>query len=320
MTTKLAQLENIKPGPAELLREVLEGLNAEQKRLPSKLFYDNYGSKLFEQICELDEYYLTRTEISVMEESVGEIAGCLGAECLLIELGSGSSYKIRLLLDHIDHPRGYIPIDISKEHLLESTRALAVDYPELEIVPLYADYTKTFSLPKQARHVTNKVFYYPGSTIGNFDPHEAREFLRRIGKIGDRQSGLLIGVDLQKEKQVLNDAYNDNKGVTAEFNLNILRNVNRELHTDFVVDNWEHLAFYNAEEGRIEMHLKSKLAQEVTIRGQRIKIEAGETVLTEYSYKYTPEGFKQLVDGIYEVERVWTDSDEMFSIQFLRAL
>ena len=319
MPENLLKVKKFEPETDDILSEILRGLTRPQKELPSKLFYDERGSLLFEQITNLDEYYLTRTEIGIMNDNIGHITETLGEECLLIELGSGSSKKIRLLLENLENASGYVPIDISEEHLLNSVKTLAGDYPGLRILPVYADYTKSFNLPAFDFHYANKVVYYPGSTIGNFGPDQAREFLKRISRIAGRGSGLLIGVDLVKDHQTLHDAYNDREGVTAEFNLNMLRRINREIGADFNLEDWEHHAFFNSEESRIEMHLESKSDQVVHVDGTELWVAKGESILTEYSHKYTLESFEEVVSDFYRVETVWTDPDELFSIQYLVA-
>ncbi|HEX3035237.1 MAG TPA: L-histidine N(alpha)-methyltransferase [Thermodesulfobacteriota bacterium] len=303
-----------------LLAEVLKGLQKPQKELPCKLFYDEKGSALFDEICELDEYYLTRTEISIMNKYIDEISTALGKKCLLIELGSGSSIKIRLMLDHLEEPAAYVPIDISAEHLMKSVATLAMDYPKLKIVPVHTDYTQPFSLPLFNFPYSRKVVYYPGSTIGNFTKEEARHFLKQVAKLAGRGSGLLIGVDLKKDKKTLEAAYNDKKGVTAEFNLNILERLNNELGADLKLANWRHRAIYNSGMGRIEMHLISRKNQHIRINGSEILFKRNESILTEYSYKYTIEEFRQLVRGVFRLEHVWTDDENKFSVQYLTVL
>ncbi len=319
MHNNLLKLKKFEPETEDILSEITEGLTRPQKALPSKLFYDKEGSSLFDQITNLEEYYLTRTEVAIIKDNIKQISDTLGQECLLIELGSGSSQKIRLLLENLNNPSGYVPIDISEEHLLNSVRTLAKDYPGLRIMPMYADYTKSFNLPPFNFPYSKKVVYYPGSTIGNFSPVEAYEFLRRISQIAGPESGLLIGVDLVKDKRILHKAYNDKSGVTADFNLNILRRINREIGSNFNLNEWEHNAFFNSEENRIEMHLESKSEQLIQINGTRVKVARGESILTEYSYKYTIEAFRELVSDFYKVETVWTDRNNLFSIQYLVA-
>ncbi len=320
MHKNLLKVKKFEPEIEDILDEVTEGFSKPQKELPCKLFYDKEGSALFDQICELEEYYPTRTETGIMEENINSICGILGKKCLLIELGSGSSVKIRLLLENLTYPAGYVPIDISEEHLVESVRILAGDYPDLRIMPVYADYTQHFSLPEFDFPYSRKVVYYPGSTIGNFPPDSARSFLKRTAEWAGKGSGLLIGVDLVKDTGMLERAYNDSNGITAEFNLNILRRLNREIGTDFDLDNWRHLAFYDSEINRIEMHLLSLVDQKARVNGTAFRFRKDETILTEYSYKYTIEGFKELASDSYTVERVWTDKENKFSLQYLTAI
>ncbi len=302
----------------EFLSDVLTGLSAAQKRLPSKYFYDEIGSQLFDEICALDEYYPTRTEMGIMEDHVEEIVRYIGPNALLIEYGSGSSLKTRVLLENLKDLAGYVPIDISKEHLLNSAQQLEHDFPHIEILPVHADYTEEIILPKPAATVFKKVVYFPGSTIGNFTPEESVAFLERVKKISDEGGGLLIGVDLKKNKQVLEAAYNDAKGVTAAFNINLLARINKELSADFDLGAFEHKSIFNTEEGRIEMHLVSKAAQNVTIASNTFKFEAGETIHTENSYKYSLVEFAAVGKKAgLTVQCVWTDPDGLFSVQFL---
>lgn len=303
-----------------LLTEVLEGLSKPQKTLPSKLFYDERGSQLFDEICELDEYYLTRTEMQIMQDNIEDIVSRIGDKCVLVELGSGSSVKIRFLINHLHDLVAYIPVDISEDHLIKSVANLKADHPDLVVYPLVADYTSWFTLPEIKDYYRTIDAYYPGSTIGNFTPGEARKFLKRIASICGSRGGLLIGVDLKKDKEILDAAYNDKKGVTAEFNLNMLNHINNKLKADFDLNNFSHYAFYNEQQGRIEMHLVSEEDQCVSINSNKIYLQAKETILTEYSYKYSLDDFAEIVKEIYEVEKVWMDNNQLFSIQFLRAL
>jgi len=320
MKANLSRLKKFEPEKEALMEEILEGLSKTQKELPSKLFYDKKGSSLFDEICNLEEYYLTRTETSIMTDNIDEICSVLGDNCVLIELGSGSSKKIRLLLSGLKTPAGYVPIDISEEHLLNSVRILAGDFPNLRIYPVYADYTQPFSLPAIKSTPSKQVVYYPGSTIGNFEPDYASEFLNRIGKELEIGDGLLIGIDLKKDKRTIEAAYNDKKGITAEFNLNILERLNRELGTNFDLDNWAHSAFYNKEHGRIEMHLRSLREQKVRVNGSSITQLKDETILTEYSYKYSIEDFKQLISDSFNLEKIWTDRENKFGILYFEVI
>jgi L-histidine Nalpha-methyltransferase len=308
-------IENV---DSEIFQEVLDGLKQPQKSLPSKLFYDERGSKLFDEICELDEYYLTRTEMQIMIDNYEEISSLLGEGTLLVELGSGSSVKIRLLLEHIPGLAGYVPIDISATHLYASSEALKQEYPNLDIYPLAADYTQSLELPEIDKSFDHVAAYYPGSTIGNFTPEEAKKFLGIIAKICGKNGGFVIGVDLKKDKMILENAYNDKSGITAEFNLNILTRINNDLGSDFNVSNFKHDAFYNDDKGRIEMHLVSTTVQKVHLNGSVINFEKGEDIITEYSYKYTLKEFAELVSDFFEVRKVWTDKNNFFSIQYLR--
>jgi dimethylhistidine N-methyltransferase len=299
--------------------DVLQGLQAKHKTLPSKYFYDDLGSQLFEQICTQDEYYLTRTELSIMQEQVREMAALLGPRCLLIEYGSGSSIKTRLLLDALLDPAGYVPIDISKGQLLGSVAALTLAYPDLEVLPVCADYTSAFELPIPKKPFARKVAYFPGSTIGNFERDAAQSFLRQVATVCQGGS-LLIGVDLQKDCTILHRAYNDGQGVTAQFNKHLLERINRELRANFQVQHFEHYAFYNPAQGRIEMHLVSLRDQTLQIGQEDISFRRGESIWTESSYKYALGEFACLADGAgFTVERVWTDSRALFSVQYLTA-
>lgn len=315
---RLHPLIDYHPETASIRDEVLDGLQQTPKQLPSKLFYDATGSRLFDQICALPEYYPTRTEMGIMRRYIGAMAVRIGARAMLVEYGSGSSRKTRILLDRLDDLAGYVPIDISKAHLLQSAEALAEAYPELPIVPLCADYTTTFELPDLGAERT--TVYFPGSTIGNFKPGPAQDFLRRIAAIEGAGGGLLIGVDLQKDVATLEAAYNDAQGVTAAFNKNVLARINRELDGTFDLDQFQHRAFYNADPGRIEMHLVSLADQRVVVDGVALTFDAGETICTEYSYKYTLDGFAELAQQAgFEVAEVWTDADDLFSVQYLVA-
>ncbi len=300
------------------LQEALAGLQSVPKTLPCKYFYDQRGSQLFDQICDLPEYYPTRTEAGIMADNIAEMAAVFGPDCLLIEYGSGSSTKTRILLDHLPHLAGYVPMDISREHLHQTAEYLASAYPYLEILPLCADYTVPFELPEASRPAQSRVVYFPGSTIGNFHRLEAAAFLGRIAEVCGPGGGLLIGVDLRKSPQILEPAYNDAQGVTAEFNLNLLRRMNTELGADFELENFAHLAFYEEEIGRIEMHLRSVRAQTVHLGGAAISFSKDETIWTECSYKYGLSEFAAVAASAgFEVRQVWTDPDRKFSIQFL---
>ncbi len=311
------EIKTILTDKYEMLSDVLEGLSKEQKEISCKYFYDEKGSLLFDEICELDEYYPTRTELKIMQENINEITYGLGKNILLVELGSGSSIKTRLLLEHLSSPAAYIPIDISSEHLLKTADRLKADFPGIDIYPLVADYNKHFSLPVIAKEFSRIVVYFPGSTIGNSTPLQAKYFMERIAKITRNSGALLIGVDLKKDKKILEAAYNDCKGVTAKFNLNILERLNRDINTDFDISKFEHLAFYNEQEGRVEIHLKSLQKQNVKIDGITMTFDKSDDILTEYSYKYTLKEFEDLVCGNFIVKNVWLDENKLFSVQLL---
>lgn len=296
---------------------MLQGLQKPRKELPSKYFYNERGSRLFEQICLLDEYYITRTELHIMQERVQEMASLLGPNCLLIEYGSGSSAKIRMLLNALETPVGYVPIDISKELLAQAVTALASAYPGLEVLPVCADYTSAFEIPVPARRVDRRIVYYPGSTFGNFDPEVGKKFLKQIATVC-QGGGLLIGLDLKKDATLLHHAYNDRQGVTEQFNKNLLVRINQELGGNFQLDQFEHYAFFNPTEGRIEMHLVSLKHQTVRIGEVEIFFALGESIWTENSYKFTLESFASFAATVgLTVQHVWTDPQQFFSVLYL---
>jgi len=306
------------PDPEGLRREVLRGLLRPHKELPCKLFYDERGSALFEQICELDEYYLTRTEIAILEQHAAEMASAIGPRVLLIELGSGTSRKTHLLLDRLVDPVAYLPIDLSREQLLRSAEAVARAYPGLEVHPLVADYTLELSLPDIPRRFARRVAFFPGSTIGNFLPDQAAAFMRRLARLLGPHGALLVGVDLPKDPDRLHRAYNDRAGVTAEFNRNILAHLNQRLGADFQPQAFKHLARYDQQQGRIEMYLVSQVEQQVHIGDLSIRLGPAEHILTEVSYKYSLDRFARIVRRAgLQVVRVWTDPQQDFSLQWL---
>lgn len=305
------------PTRAAMLAEVCEGLGRQQKRLPSKYFYDAEGSRLFDQICELPEYYPTRTELSIMRDRVAEIALLIGEGALLIEPGSGSSLKTRCLLEKLRAPAAYVPVEISRDHLEAAAQALRQQFPELTVLPVCADFTRPFALPEPAEPPKRSVMYFPGSTIGNFDPHTARQLLKQMAATVGHGGGLLIGVDVKKDIAVLEAAYNDAQGVTAAFNLNLMAHLNNELGADFDLSQYEHYAYYNEDLGRIEMHLRSRADQTVRVGGKSFAFRAGETVHTENSYKYTPDEFEALAsEAGFVRERLWMDDRQLFSVQY----
>ena len=319
-----AQIENLTvlrayaPDDDGIRREVLDGLRKPEKSLPSKLFYDERGSELFEQISELREYYLTRTETAIFIDRIDEIASRIGSRALLVEFGSGNSQKTRILLDHLPDLAAYVAIDISQEKLAQSAATVAAAYPGLNVLSVWADYTRDLELPAIVE--SRKTAFFPGSSIGNFHPREAETFLRRVARLVETGGGLLIGVDLKKDARILNLAYNDPKGVTAAFNLNMLAHINREFGAGFRLDRFRHQATYNEQQGRIEMYLVSLEGQTVTFGETEITFRRDERVLTEVSYKYTVEEFERLaVGGGFHVRDVWTDGNQLFSVQYLEA-
>ena len=307
------------PDTGDFRQEAAAGLRHEPKSVAPKFFYDKRGSELFDRICELEEYYPTRTETAILEENAAEVAALIGEDCTLIEYGSGSSRKIRVLLEALGERLTYVAIDISKQHLLESANALSEAYPDLEVIAVCADYTKPFELPSPSRcPAGRRVVFFPGSTIGNLSPQDARQFLRMTAsRLGPRGS-LLIGVDLKKDPKLLHAAYNDVEGVTAAFNMNLLRRMNEELGADFDLSSFRHEAFYNRDAGRIEMHLVSLKDQQVRFNGTSIPFRSGETIHTENSYKFHVEEFHAMAaEAGFRAERVWTDANRLFSLHYL---
>ena len=303
----------------DFLSEAIAGLSRRQKTLPCKFLYDEEGSRLFNEICELEEYYPTRTEDRILRDNIDEIASVIGDDCRLVEFGSGSSTKTRHLLAHLPSMAGYIPIDISGPQLLESAVQLAKDFPGLEIRPMEADYGEISEIPNTKREPKRTVAFFPGSTIGNFDPAAAVAFLRNIAFLCGREGGLLIGVDRKKPRWILEPAYNDRRGVTAKFNLGILARANRELGADFDLSAFRHEAPYNETHGRIEMHLVSQCAQIVHLDSREFSFHGGEYITTEHSYKYTLPGFAGLaLRAGFEMVRYWEDPNHLFGVLFLR--
>ena len=303
------------PASSDFLSEVIAGLSQEPRTLPCKFFYDERGAALFQKICELPEYYVTRSELQILRLYGAEIAKTLGAQIELIGLGTGAGTKTQILLEELKEPQVYVPIDISKEQLQKSTTRFRQIFPALEILPVCADYLEPFELPLPRRVSTRSVVYFPGSTIGNFKPDDAGKFLRRLVDLCAPNGGLLIGVDLQKDKRVIEQAYNDSAGVTADFNLNLLARANRELGANFDLKQWQHRAIYNPADGRIEMHLISQIDQTVRIQDHSFSFFAGEKIISEYSYKYTPNGFTALAGEVgFEFVRMWTDNARLFGV------
>ncbi len=319
--TQLRQLEDLSPTTAQFRDAVLDGLAQPRKSLPCKFFYDAEGSRLFDRICELPEYYPTRTEFGILEERAGDIAHLLGPKVRLVEFGSGAGTKIRLLLRALEAPAAYVPVDISRSHLVAAATSLAGDFPALHIAPVCADYTRPFSLPAStARGLGATAGFFPGSTIGNFRPAQAQAFLQQARRLLGKGSWMIIGIDLHKDARILNPAYDDAAGVTAAFNLNLLARINRELDGTFDLGCFRHHAFYNVAERRIEMHLVSTRDQTAMVGDRRFAFAEGETIYTEDSYKYSLDDFRRLaVCAGYEPVEAWTDAAGLFSVHALRA-
>jgi len=299
------------PEPSQVaeafVADVLAGLTAKPKQIPPKYFYDAAGSALFERITELREYYPTRCELALLRSFAPAIASLFPPHCVLIEFGSGSSRKARILLGVAATVEAYVPVDISGESMQQDAAQLRRDFPHLAVHPLVADITQKFDIPP-AIAAAPKVGFFPGSTIGNFEPHEAARFLRNAGELLGVGSVLVIGVDLVKDAKTLCAAYNDTEGVTAKFNLNLLTRINRELSADFDLSAFEHHALYNSDLRRIEMHLASTKRQKVRVSGTSIAFRAGETIHTENSYKYTIDGFQALARGMgWSPLKSWSD-------------
>lgn len=316
------------PASGSVRDDVHRGLAKTPKTLPPRLFYDEEGSRLFDAICELDEYYPTRTEISIMRDRIDEIAAELGAGVLLVEYGSGSSIKTEILLQRLPAMDGYVPIDISRDHLLSSAARIAERHPDLSIYPVTADYTQAIPGLPELLGDRHPVVYFPGSTIGNFQPDRAEEFLRRVANLVGTGGGMLIGVDLRKDAARLEAAYDDALGVTAAFNLNMLVHINRELSgtegdeagPTFDVSAFRHRAVWNSDAGRVEMHLVSNRAQTVRVGQDSFSLDEGESIVTEHSYKYTLAGFSAMASRAgFATRHTWMDPDELFSLHYLVA-
>jgi L-histidine N-alpha-methyltransferase len=304
--------------PDDELLELLDGLRQPEMMISPKYFYDERGSQLFDEITRLPEYYPTETELGIMQDNIGEIASLVGKQASLIEFGSGSSLKTRILLEHLDELAAYVPVDISEDHLLQSAQQIREEFPHLDVLPVVADFTQPFRLPSPKVMPVRNVVYFPGSTIGNFTNAAAQELLAVMHGEAGAGGALLIGVDLQKDPAIIEAAYNDSAGVTAEFNRNMLRHLNREFGADFDLDAFSHSAEYNEEEGRVEIRLVSEQDQEFTLGDESFSIGKDEAILTEYSHKYTLEGFAALAETAgFRVKRVWMDADRLFSVQYL---
>lgn len=319
MRDRDADNEVLSPERSGFLEDVVNGLSATPKAIPAKYFYDEEGSHLFERICALEEYYPTRIEIGILRERAGEIAEHFGDGAVLIEPGAGATVKVRYLLDTVRRLAAYVPIDISGDHLIAASKELARDYPDLPVIPIVADFAGILDLEP---HMPpgRRIGFFPGSTIGNFTPEQARAFLGRLRKLLGEKAGLVIGVDLQKDPAILEAAYDDSEGVTAAFNLNLLKRINHELGGDFVPERFRHKAIYNAEKCRVEMHLVSRDRQCVSVAGHRFNFVPGESIHTENSYKYTLNGFRTLAEVAgWRSVQLWTDSAALFSVHYLVA-
>src|SRR5437868_7329372 len=310
---------DLAPSQESFRDAVLAGLGRDPKTLPCKFFYDARGSALFEKICELPEYYLTRTEIAILDRFAADIADRIGPHCRLIELGSGASHKVRILLEALDRPAAYVAVDISREQLRRAAARLAADFPKLAVVAVCADYTRSFVLPKLPGPDGKRVGFFPGSTVGNFEPQQVVQFLDHWAELLGPGGEMLIGADLKKEPEILDAAYNDRAGINAAFNLNLLQRINRELGVDFDLDRFEHHAFYNPAAGRVELYLKSLAEQSVHVAGRRFHFAEGELIHTENSYKYAIPEFQALAARAgFRTIHTWTDRADLFSVHYLR--
>jgi len=304
--------------PVDELEEIIDGLSQSEKMISPKYFYDERGSQLFDEITRLPEYYPTETELGIMRANVDEIASLAGKHASLIEFGSGSSLKTRVLLEHLDELAVYVPVDISEDHLLDSALQIRTEFPGLEVLPVVADFTQPFQLPSPVIMPVRNIVYFPGSTIGNFTHGAALDLLKVMHQEAGEDGALLIGVDLQKDPDIIRRAYNDSTGVTAEFNLNMLRHLNREFDADFDLDAYEHSAEYNEDEGRVEVRLISGQDQEFTVGDRTFSIDENEAILTEYSHKYTLDSFAAMAGAAgFSVKRIWMDAERLFSVQYL---
>jgi L-histidine N-alpha-methyltransferase len=302
----------------QFLKDVFQGMKRPQKEIACKYFYDEVGSALFDEICELEEYYLTRTEMAILETHVAEMADSIGEDCELIELGSGNAHKTRLLLEQLRSPRAYLPVDISREPLEISAFRLAAQFPDLRVLPVHGDFTEPLLLPETGDPRARRVVYFPGSTIGNFSPGAATKLLCTIAWLVGDGGGLLIGFDLDKDAHIVWPAYNDSRGVSAAFNLNVLERINRELGADFDLTTFSHRADYVRSKERMEMYLVSRISQVVRIAGTEFAFDEGETIHTEYSYKYSLENFSRLTARAgFSLAGQWTDPKRYFAVQYL---
>lgn len=313
----IVSFADIHPDRESVLGEALAGLGATPKTLPSKFFYDERGSKLFQRICEVPEYYVTRVETALLGDIAGQAAEMIGACACIIEYGTGSSEKIAVLLAALDRPAAFVGVDISSVALRRVAETMASNFPDLAVHAVCADFTQPFTLPAMSGQ-GRRVVFFPGSSLGNFNPEQSVHFIANAARLIGPGGGMLFGIDLKKDAAILNAAYDDAAGVTAEFNLNMLRRLNRECGADFDVDAFSHRAFYNADAGRVEMHLVSRRAQSISLGGQTITFAEDETIHTENSYKYSVPEFQNLARRAgCEPMRSWTDAKSLFSLHYL---
>ena len=311
---------DLEPASSDDEQEILGGLSLPQKQISPKYFYDATGSRLFDEICEQPEYYPTRTELDIMERYIDEIADLTGPHASVIEFGSGSSLKTRLLLNYLPELAAYVPVDISRETLTTAAESIAVDYPKIEVLPVCADFTQRFNLPVPRITPERNLVFFPGSTIGNFDVDSALSLLKVMRAEATDGGALLIGVDLVKPTEILEPAYNNAAGVTADFNLNLLERLNREHDADFSLKAFRHDAIYDSNSNRIEMRLVSLVKQRVRVAGESFFFESGEYIVTEHSHKYSLSQFRLMAEAAgFSVSAVWTDENDMFSVQYLIA-
>lgn len=314
---QLAEFYDHAPQEESFRDAVLEGLGRPRKAIPCRFLYDARGSALFDEICRVPEYYPTRTELRILEDRAGAIAGLVGPHCQLIEFGSGSSIKVRTLLDALEAPDAYVPVDISRDHLRRAADDLAADFPDLDVIAICADYHRPFDLPARPSR-GRRVGFFPGSTIGNFEPDEAVDFLAMCVELLGDDGAMLVGIDLKKDAAILNAAYDDAAGVTARFSLNLLARANRELGADFDIARFAHDAHYEESAGRVEIYVRSLVQQKVTVAGRRFHLAEGERIHTEYSYKYTIAEFRDLARAAgFRPTASWTDAADLFSVHYL---
>lgn len=315
----LSSFRDEEPKITDFRTEALAGLRRQPRILPCKFFYDEIGSRLFEQITTLPEYYLTRTEEAILAERADEIAALAGPGGQIVEYGSGAIRKARILIEALDRPAGYVAVDISRDHLIQAAESLARDYPGLEVHAVCTDYTTDFAVPDpRDRIAARRLGFFPGSTIGNFEPEAATDFLAAAARTLGRTGAMVIGTDLQKDKEILEAAYDDAAGVTAAFNLHLLERINQELDGNFDLSGFKHVAIYNEAAARIEMHIESLADQSVEVAGETFAFAKGERIHTENSHKYTVEGFRALATSAgFETKQTWTDEDDLFAIHYL---